>query len=55
MKVILVNGSPHKDGETYKALTIVTKALEENEVDVEWFYLGTKPVRGCIACEGGLE
>jgi len=50
MKVLLVNGSPHKEGCTYTALREVATALEANGVDTEIFYIGTEPVRGCIAC-----
>lgn len=50
MKVILVNGSPHKDGCTFTALAEVAKALKEEGIDTEFFHLGTKPLNGCIAC-----
>lgn len=50
MKVLLINGSPHKNGETYKALSIIEESLKEKGIDSEWFWLGTNPVRGCIAC-----
>lgn len=32
MKVILINGSPHKDGCTFTALNEVAKSLEQNEI-----------------------
>ena len=50
MKVLLLNGSPHKEGNTYIALNEVAKTLEENGVETEIIYLGTKPLQGCIAC-----
>lgn len=50
MKVLLVNGSSHKNGSTYTALTMVEKSLLDNGIDTEWFYIGNKPVRGCIDC-----
>lgn len=49
-KVLLINGSPHKNGCTFTALTEVSGALKQNHVDSEIFHIGTKPVRGCIAC-----
>lgn len=52
MKVLLINGSPHKKGCTYTALMEVAKALEGEGVDWELFQLGTSPVRGCSACGG---
>jgi multimeric flavodoxin WrbA len=50
MKVLLVNGSPHKKGCTYTALTEVEKTLNEEGIDTEIFWIGTKPLAGCIAC-----
>lgn len=50
MKVVLVNGSPHEKGCTYTALTEVSNTLRENGVDTEFFWIGNKPVGGCIAC-----
>jgi multimeric flavodoxin WrbA len=50
MKVLLVNGSPRNNGETYHSLKIVEGVLQEAGVDTEWFYLGTEPVRGCCHC-----
>ena len=58
MKALLVNGSPHKAGNTATALAEVAKALEGEGVAAETFWIGTQPVRGCAACgackrEGG--
>ena len=50
MKVILVNGSPHKEGCTYTALNEVAKTLNEEGVETEIFWIKTKPITGCIAC-----
>jgi len=50
MKVLLVNGSPNKDGCTYTALSEVAGALEKHGVETEIFQIGTEPVQGCIAC-----
>lgn len=50
MKVILVNGSPHKEGCTYTALKEVEKTLNEEGVETEIFWIKTKPIIGCIAC-----
>lgn len=55
MKVLLVNGSPRRDGETRHALSIIEEVLQKNGVDVEWFQLGMEPVRGCIHCGGCKE
>ena len=50
MKVLLVNGSPHKNGCTYTALTEVEKELNKEGIETEIFWLGVKPISGCIAC-----
>lgn len=50
MKVILVNGSPKKDGCTYTALKEVSGALNNEGIETEIFHIGTKPISGCIAC-----
>lgn len=50
MKVLLVNGSPHKNGCTYTALAEVEKALNANGVETEIVWLGTNPLEGCRGC-----
>jgi multimeric flavodoxin WrbA len=50
MKVFLVNGSPHEKGCTYTALNEVAKTLEEEGISTEIFWIGLKPLSGCIAC-----
>lgn len=50
MNVLIVNGSPHPNGNTAIGLREVQKVLEENGITTEWLQLGNKDVRGCIAC-----
>jgi len=50
VKVILVNGSPHEKGCTFTALSEVAKTLNEEGIDTEIFWIGLKPLSGCIAC-----
>ena len=50
MKVLLVNGSPHREGCTYTALCEVAGALGKNGIDTQIFQVGTKPVSGCLGC-----
>ena len=50
MKTLLVNGSPHKNGNTAVALAEIAKTLEAEGIGTETFWIGTKPVRGCVAC-----
>ena len=52
MKVILVNGSPHEKGCTYTALAEVASALEQEGIETDIFWIGTKAITGCIACHG---
>ena len=55
MKVILVNGGPHKEGCTYTALTEVAKTLNEEGIETEIFWLGNKPISGCLGCGSCLK
>lgn len=55
MKVILVNGSPKEKGCTYTALKEVEKQLNKNEIETEIFWIGNKPVSGCLGCGGCLK
>jgi len=50
MKVLLINGSPRKAGNTYIALSEIAKSLEQEGIEAEIISLGTHPVRSCIAC-----
>lgn len=50
MKVLLVNGSPHKEGCTYTALCEVAQTLNNEGINTEIFWIGNKPIGGCIAC-----
>ena len=55
MKVILVNGSPHEKGCTYTALKEVENTLNQNGIDTEIFWIGNKPVAGCLGCGSCLK
>lgn len=50
MKVLLVNGSPHREGCIHSSLSEVGGALNNNGVDSEIFWIGNRAVQGCIAC-----
>ena len=50
MKVLLVNGSPRANGNTARALKEVADTLAAEGIETETVWIGTKPVRGCIAC-----
>jgi multimeric flavodoxin WrbA len=50
MKVLLINGSPHKKGCTWTALNEVAKTLKKESIETEIFWIGIKPLAGCTAC-----
>ena len=50
MKVLLINGSPRKEGNTAIALEEVAKQLAKEGIESEMVWIGNKPIRGCIAC-----
>ena len=50
MKVLLVNGSPHKNGCTNAALEVVAGELEKCGLLAEIFWCGNKPILGCLGC-----
>ena len=50
MNVPLVNGSPHPKGCTWTALNEAARQLEKNGVETTLLQVGSKAVRGCIAC-----
>ena len=50
MKVILLNGSPKINGNTFIALNEVSKSLNAEGIDTEIVHVGSKPIRGCLAC-----
>ena len=50
MKALLINGSPHANGCTFTALSIVAEELQKNGIESEIVHIGNKDIRGCIAC-----
>ena len=50
MKVLLLNGSPHKNGCTYTALEEIAKTLEEEGIESEIFQVGNDIISGCRGC-----
>ena len=49
-KVILLNGSPRADGCTATALDEMVKVFSEEGIETEVIQVGSKSIRGCIAC-----
>ena len=49
-KVIVLNGSPHKTGTTYRALKELCDTLEAEGISVELIQVGHLEVKGCSGC-----
>lgn len=50
MKVLMINGSPRRKGNTSIALEQIAGQLEKHGIESEIVWIGNKPLRGCIAC-----
>ena len=50
MKVLAINGSARKDGNTAILIRHVFSALEAEGIETELVHLGGQSVRGCAAC-----
>lgn len=51
MKVLILNGSPRKEGNTAIAVREMEQTFVKEGIEVEVVQIGDKAVRGCIACE----
>ena len=50
MKVLLINGSPRANGNTFLALGEIAKQLDKHGVETELVQIGNKPLHCCVAC-----
>ena len=50
MNVLLINGSPHKEGCTFTALSEVASQLTGQGIKTTFLHIGNKAIHGCIAC-----
>lgn len=55
MKVLIINGSPRKEGNTSIAVREMEKVFIEEGMEVEILQIGNKDIRGCIACNTCAE
>lgn len=55
MKVLLIHGSPRKEGNTFVALSEVASALRGEGLDAEIISIGNRPIQGCSACNKCVE
>ena len=49
-RIILLNGSPHQHGCTATALDEMIRVFEEEMIETRLIQVGSKAIRGCIAC-----
>ncbi len=50
MKVLLINGSPRKDGNTSIALAEMVKVFEATGIETKTVQVGQLAIRGCLCC-----
>ena len=50
LKVLMLNGSPHANGNTAVALREMEEIFKASGVEVETVLIGNQAVRGCTAC-----
>ena len=50
MKVVAINGSPRKQGNTELLLRKVLEPIAAKGIETELMQVGNRPVRGCLAC-----
>ena len=50
MNVLIINGSPHSDGNTSVAINELTSVFESEGIETEIVQIGNKAIRGCIGC-----
>jgi multimeric flavodoxin WrbA len=50
MKVLIINSSPRKDGNSSLLINEIEKVFKENDIEYEVLLIGNKNIRGCIAC-----
>ena len=50
MKVLILNGSPRANGNTSVAVREMENVFKASGVDAETIQIGSKNIRGCIAC-----
>ena len=55
MKVLAVNGSPRKEGNTHKMIVKVFEALDAEGIETELVQVGGKIIRGCLSCYKCIE
>ena len=52
-KIIILNGSPRRNGNTQQLIKAFTKGAEESGNTVTEFFLNGMNIKGCLGCFGG--
>lgn len=55
MKVLILNGSPHPNGNTAVAVNELVKVFADEDIETEVCHIGSKDIRGCIGCRKCAE
>ncbi|MBQ7243242.1 MAG: flavodoxin family protein [Bacilli bacterium] len=50
MKVLIINGSPRQGGNSSRLIEELKKVFDSEGVETEVYSIGTKDIRGCMAC-----
>ncbi|MBQ7645666.1 MAG: flavodoxin family protein [Clostridia bacterium] len=50
MKVLIINGSPRKDGNCARLIKEATRVFDAEGIGYDLFDIGNKAIRGCMAC-----
>ncbi len=50
MKVVAINGSPNREGNTWHGIRMVAAELEKEGIETEIVHIGNQNIRGCVAC-----
>ena len=52
MKILLINGSPRRNGNTAAALAEMVRVFEAEGFESKTVQIGAEAIRGCVACGG---
>ncbi|EKE40797.1 iron-sulfur flavoprotein, putative [Entamoeba nuttalli P19] len=55
LKVLLINGSPRENGNTFTMLSWVKEGLEKEGINTEIYQLGRKDIKTCKSCWGCMK
>ncbi|MBO7516405.1 MAG: flavodoxin family protein [Spirochaetia bacterium] len=50
MNILMINGSPHADGNTALALAEMKKIFDAEKIDTTLLQIGNKDIHGCVGC-----